>query len=59
MKLPPKCNTVCMEDNFETLDEAVCEALTEDFCSDADPSGSYTGTSTMGDPYPEQDADDL
>ncbi|MCL2062669.1 MAG: hypothetical protein FWH03_08635 [Firmicutes bacterium] len=48
-----------MEDNFETLDEAVCEALTEDFCSDADPSGSYTGTSTMGDPYPEQDADDL
>ena len=30
-----------------------------EFASDADPTGSYTGTCTIGDPQPEQDADDL
>ena len=44
-----------MDDFSETLDET----LTEAFTSPQDPLGSYTGTATEGDPYPEQDADDL
>jgi len=44
-----------MEETFETIDET----LTEAFTSPQDPGGSYTGNPTEGDPYPEQDADDL
>ena len=31
----------------------------DDFMSNTDPEGSYTGNSLIGDDVPEQDADDL
>ena len=44
-----------MDENVESLDESLSEIFTQE----QDPSGSYTGTSTIGGPEPEQDADDL
>jgi len=52
-------NIIMKKQSKNNFNNDLCKKLQNIFNDPQDPSGSYTGTCTMGDCFPEQDADDL